>query len=88
MYSKERIPGRENCLRKEKNSKKSRQLQEMVTAVWWCAVTHGAAYGYCEADTQMAGHVDPGEALQGQEEEFGQIEETLIFSFNSLWVNQ
>lgn len=32
-----------------------------------------------------AGHVGPGEALQGQEEEFGQIEELyIIFSFNSL----
>lgn len=32
-----------------------------------------------------AGHVGPWEALQGQEEEFGQMEEFyIIFSFNSL----
>ena len=48
-------------------------------------VTRWGAHGYCEADTQRAGHVGPGEALQGQEEEFGQIEELyIIFSLNSL----
>lgn len=56
----------------------------MMMAVWMvCGHTLGGIW--LLRDTQRAGHVGPGEALQGQEEQFGQIEELyIIFSFNSL----